>query len=190
MFGSSNELQRNTTLHVLEETIQVCEGADDDFECSWASINDSFPNHGACTEISEDEQTTTSISSSESEIEFVMQKLNSCMERSAETRKHVEMIAADLKKTGLDPYISKTTEVVANASGSVLKDRLPNSKKRSKLVKKRKDFAVTGCLVRPILEKELSRTSVHMIQPALVIVNGPHTKSVSSISDFLRKNKR
>jgi hypothetical protein len=29
-----------------------------------------------------------------------------------------------------------------------------------------------------------------MIQPALVIVNGPHTKSVSSISDFLRKNKR
>jgi hypothetical protein len=112
------------------------------------------------------------------------------MERSAETRKHVEMIAADLKKTGLDPYISKTTEVVANASGSVLKDRLPNSKKRSKLVKKRKDFAVTGCLVRPILEKELSRTSVHMIQPALVIVNGPHTKSVSSISDFLRKNKR
>ncbi|KAL3918456.1 MAG: hypothetical protein SGILL_004227 [Bacillariaceae sp.] len=183
VFSSSLERRRSITLGVLQESIQVCERLEDDFGCSWSSIHDSISDNDDCNAISEDDQTTTSVCSSDSEIDTVMHKLNNCMERSAETRKHVEMIAASLKKAGVYTPSPKTS------SGGV-KRKLPSTKRPSKQVKKRKDFAVTGCLVRPALDRELSMASKLAPQPALLITKIPQKNAVSSISDFLRMNKR
>ncbi|KAL3915517.1 MAG: hypothetical protein SGILL_005612 [Bacillariaceae sp.] len=182
LFGSSIECQRSTTLDVLTETIQVCKDLDDHFGCSLSSIHDSFV---MAAEISEDERSTTSSCNSEPEIEVVMQKLNSCMERSAASREHVERIAAELKKKGLHTAIPRSS----SSSGVAKERRLRTSKKASKQVKKRKDFAVTGCLVRPILEKDFSATTKVTPLPRVLLPKAPQMKAVS-ISEFLRKGKR
>jgi hypothetical protein len=199
-----------STLDAIQETIQICEDLENDFGFSWSSIHDTFDNdyEGGCTVVSggSDDQ-----SSAEADMDAVMLKLNACMKRSAETRAHVEQIAESLKKM----VASSSTSVVVTVqrpakvdsfktyytNGAVHKRQLPNLKKTAKVVKKRKDFAVTGCLVRPVtLGGKITAvpcrrplvaagTTQHIMKHG-ASVNSTSQKGTTSISDFLRQAKR
>ncbi|KAG7354723.1 hypothetical protein IV203_004079 [Nitzschia inconspicua] len=202
-----NEIRNKSasTFDVIQDTLYTCDDLDNHFGIYLSSVRDTSGDvEDGCTVISED---CDDQSSAGSEMDAMMLKLNVCMQRSAETRVHVERIADILKKTGALSSASagKTASLPVarskNAGPSTVVDvsqkrRLP---KNTKVVTKRKDFAITGCLVRPILldEKVVSFPSRQLFTAA----NGKSpiaSKQISyhvpeartSVSDFLRQSKR
>lgn len=196
-----------STLDAIEETLQICGDIDNDFGLCWSSLRGTFDDEaGGCTVVSED---SDDHSSAESEMDVVMLKLNACMKRSAESRIHVEQIAETLKKMTASSSASTVTPIqrphkssYSCAVGVVYKRRQLSSNKGTKIVRKRKDFAVTGCLVRPVL-LDAKISAVPFRRPLVAPYNkiqqitkqttvhfkGESLKGTTSISDFLRKAK-
>ncbi|KAG7358757.1 hypothetical protein IV203_015346 [Nitzschia inconspicua] len=206
-----NEIRNKSasTIDVIQDTLYPCDDLDNHFGIYWFSIRDTYGDvEDGCTVISED---CDDQSSAGSEMDAMMLKLNVCMRRSAETRVHVERIADILKKTGALSSASagKTASLpVARSKNSGPSTVVEVSQKRrllkdTKVVTKRKDFAITGCLVRPILldEKFVSFpsrrlfTTAHGKSPIVSNEISCHVPEASqkvqtSVSDFLRRSKR
>jgi hypothetical protein len=218
VFGDIQKASTSTG-EAIHDALPIRDTLEYDFGCSWSNIRGTFDDEeGGCTVVSEesDDQSTT-----ESELNAAMLKLSECMMRSAESRKYVEQLAQTLKKmtrTSSTP-VANAAQRPAVANGgqrpatfqlskptttSVVspRRRLLSIKKRPNVVKKRQDYAVTGCLVRPIrLDRKMASISSRLPlasicnkkgifpkKPVPVVMTGRNGKT--SVSDFLRKAKR